>query len=93
MKKLTIVIQITDTRDDHGEPALDHSAMEREISAALDGQFDIYSSYQIMEIIEAPYGPQHPNGVFVDTRHATGKCVCRPGSKYVAPTCKAKVHR
>lgn len=72
MKKWTIVIEITDRAEDYDNMPYNHSRLEENISDALEGELEINSSFQIMEIIEAPYGPQHKDGVFLDTRHGAG---------------------
>lgn len=70
MKKWTVVIEI----QDDGEPLYNTERPEHLrqqsiadcVSSALRLAFVSQSlGFQIMETIEAPYGPQHPDGVFI----------------------------
>jgi hypothetical protein len=73
MKKWTVVLEISDdgVLDGGGNASFfDKKQLENVISDLLS--FHGFG-FQIMETIDAPYGPQHPNGVFLDTRHNTGR--------------------
>lgn len=68
MKTWTVVLEL----QDHGSGAghgdneyMTQSQMNRLVSETLTAIEPSYVSFRIMETIEAPYGPQHPNGVFI----------------------------
>lgn len=64
MKKWTVVVEITGSYLDETEQ-LTRTDIESAVSEHLSNAFDSTSKFQIMEIIEAPYGPQHKDGVFI----------------------------
>lgn len=92
-KKWTVVIEITDLMDiaegNDESLRLTRGSIESLFSDVLAGELP-NAQYQIMEIIDAPYGPQHPAGCVLKL---SNPCTCRPGSNYVAPNCRAKVHK
>lgn len=68
MKIWTVVIQIDDKGNSPGYPPngyFKQHEIEKEIREALSYQMPQEISFRIMETIEAPYGPQHPGGVFI----------------------------
>lgn len=82
MKKWTVVIELA--MPDDTEPISQAEVNSRVSDSLADRGFN----FQIMETIPAPYGPQHPGGVFI----AEMRCICRKGSSFVNPNCKATVH-
>lgn len=83
MKKWTVVIEFNGVQDDVPKSAIDEA-----VSNCLSDELPSGVGFRIMEVIPAPYGPQHPGGVFI----AEMKCICRKGSSFVNPNCKATVH-
>ena len=83
MKKWTVVVEIT--IDDENEAEFDQGGVDRFVSETFS---DRGFPFRIMEVIAAPYGPQHPGGVFITEM----KCICRKGSAFHNPKCTATVH-
>lgn len=95
-KKWTVVIEITDLMDiaegNDESLRLTRGSIESLFSDVLAGELP-NAQYQIMEIIDAPYGPQ---GVSIQEtpRFRTAQvCICAAGSRYANPNCRAKVHK
>lgn len=85
MKKWTVVIEVTDHADRTG-PSAERELTKNEIEdAILSHDVPAYVSYQVMETIPAPYGPQHPDGVFIkEVAQHNSRCV-DPSKTYDKP--------
>lgn len=64
MKKWTVVIEITDEITDGSGPYTKQE-IESFVSDSMQQYVENGIGFQIFETIEAPYGPQHPDGVFI----------------------------
>lgn len=66
MKHWTIVIEIGDNSDmfDGAEPYT-QAQIEKAVTERIDGALPDYLSYRVMETIDAPYGAQHRDGVYI----------------------------
>lgn len=66
MKTWTVVLEIIDHADRTGPSAEEEISRNQIIDMAQSGLENRPGiSFRIMETIEAPYGPQHPDGVFI----------------------------
>ena len=64
MKKWTVVIELTDTQIEL-EEQFEKNQIEWQVSNALRNRMHAFLKFQVMETVQAPYGPQHPDGVFI----------------------------
>lgn len=92
-KKWTVVLEITDLMEGDDESLrLTRGSIESLFSDVLAGELP-NAQYQIMEIIDAPYGPQGVSIRETPRFKVAQACICRASSRFADPNCRAKVHK